>query len=157
MPISDGVFDCIFSSQVWHHIEDKQATADECNRMLRQAGYTVIRTTSHDQLNKKIVFEYFPEIKDNQIKVYPSNEDFESYFKKAGFSETRFYEYSLEQYQSVEELVDIANIKLWSMFRPISDKGLEKGVEKLWKYYRDTGGSEIQFIRKWCLLGCFFG
>jgi len=69
---------------------------------------------------------------------------FESYFKKAGFSETRFYEYSLERYQSVEELVDIANKKLWSMFRPISDKGLEKGVEKPWKYYHDTGGPEIR-------------
>jgi ubiquinone/menaquinone biosynthesis C-methylase UbiE len=144
LPIRDAVFDCIFSSQVWHHIENKQATADECRRVLRQVGYTVIRTISHDQLNKKIVFDYFPEIKDNQLNLYPSNEDFARYFENAGFSEIRFFEYSLERYQSVEELVDIAKNKLWSMFRPITDEGLERGVEKLWKYYHDTGGSEIR-------------
>jgi hypothetical protein len=112
--------------------------------VLRQVGYTVIRTISHDQLNKKIVFDYFPEIKDNQLNLYPSNEDFARYFENAGFSEIRFFEYSLERYQSVEELVDIAKNKLWSMFRPITDEGLKRGVEKLWKYYHDTGGSEIR-------------
>ncbi len=30
LPVRDGLLDCIFSSQVWHHIQDRQGTADEC-------------------------------------------------------------------------------------------------------------------------------
>jgi ubiquinone/menaquinone biosynthesis C-methylase UbiE len=27
LPLRPGVFDCVFSSQVWHHITDKQGPA----------------------------------------------------------------------------------------------------------------------------------
>jgi ubiquinone/menaquinone biosynthesis C-methylase UbiE len=60
MPVRPEVFDCVFSSQVWHHIEDKQGTADECGRVLRRGGSVVIRTISHKQLRRKVVFEFFP-------------------------------------------------------------------------------------------------
>ena len=94
----------------------------------------VIRTIGHAQLHKKVVFEYFPEIKQNQLDVYPSNADFTLYFKNAGFGSVDFHEYSEERYQSVEEFVEIAEKKLWSMFRPITEKGLKKGVAELWAY-----------------------
>jgi ubiquinone/menaquinone biosynthesis C-methylase UbiE len=144
LPIKEMIFNCIFSSQVWHHIEEKQATADECSRVLRGGGSVVIRTISHDQLNQKVVFDYFPEIKDNQLSVYPSNEDFFRYFRESGFRETEFFEYSLERYQRIEEMIDIARGKLWSMFRPITEEGLKRGIKKLKRYHEETGGTPLR-------------
>ena len=144
MPLRPGALDCIFSSQVWHHIENKQDTADECGRVLRAGGHVVIRTISHEQLHEKVVFRYFPEIKENQLKVYPSNDDFRRYFGAAGFSETVFHPYSLERYQSVGEFVEIAEKRLWSMFRPISEEGLRRGVEALRRYEEESGGEPVR-------------
>ena len=144
LPFRPAVLDCIFSSQVWHHIQDRQGTADESGRVLRPGGCYVIRTISHSQLHRKVVFTFFPEIKANQLRVYPSNHDFRTYFRNAGFRETLFHEYSLERYQDVEEFVEIAEKKLWSMFRPITEKGLRRGVADLWKYKEDTGGEPVR-------------
>ncbi len=144
MPLRPGVLDCIFSSQVWHHIEDKQGTADECGRVLRAGGHVVIRTISHEQLHEKVVFRYFPEIKANQLRVYPSNEEFRLYFRDAGFRDIVFHAYSLERYQPVEEFVEIAEKRLWSMFRPISEEGLRRGVEALRRYREESGGEPVR-------------
>ena len=144
LPVRQGVFDCVFFSQVWHHIEDKQGTADECGRVLKQGGTVVIRTISHDQLRRKVVFEYFPEIMENQLKVYPSEEEFNRYFSEAGFASTEHWGYEIERYQTVDEFIEIAEKKLWSMFRSITREGLEQGIEKLRQHARDQPGQPIR-------------
>jgi len=144
LPLRGGFFDCVFSSQVWHHIVDKQGTAMECGRVLRDGGAVVIRTISHEQLREKVVFSYFPEILDNQLRVYPSNEEFGMFFGNAGFSSTMSHAYAIERYQSPAEFIEIARKKLWSMFRPISEEGLERGVEELKRFERDHPGEPIR-------------
>jgi ubiquinone/menaquinone biosynthesis C-methylase UbiE len=144
LPVREGLLDCIFSSQVWHHIQDKQGTADECGRVLKVDGTVVIRTIGHRQLHDKVIFKYFPEIKQNQLDVYPSDEEFTAYFKNAGFSDVEFHEYTEERYQTVEEFIEIATKKLWSMFRPITEEGLRRGVEDLRRYYDESGGAPVR-------------
>jgi len=131
LPIRSGVFDCIFSSQVWHHITEKQYTANEFGRTLNIDGTVVIRTISHEQLRRKVVFEFFPEIMENQLGIYPSNEEFSRYFSEAGFTSINFQAYELVRYQEASLFIEVAQKKLWSMFRPISQEGLERGVNEL--------------------------
>ena len=144
LPLRPGHLDCIFSSQVWHHIQDRQGTADESGRVLKPGGCYVIRTISHSQLHQKVIFKYFPEIKANQLRVYPSNHEFRTYFRNAGFKATEFHEYSLERYQTVDDLVEVAEKRLWSMFRPIKEEGLRKGVAELRRYEDETGGEPVR-------------
>ncbi len=144
LPMRAGVFDCLFSSQVWHHIAEKQRTADECFRVLKPGGALVIRTISHEQLRGKVVFEYFPEILAHQLEVYPSEEDFNRYFGNAGFSSTEHLGYTMERYQEASELIEIAEKRLWSMFRPITPEGLAKGVAKLRQYEREHEGRPVR-------------
>jgi ubiquinone/menaquinone biosynthesis C-methylase UbiE len=144
LPIRSGVFDCIFSSQVWHHITEKQDTADECGRTLNTGGTVVIRTISHEQLRRKVVFQFFPEIMENQLRVYPTNEEFSRYFSNAGFTSTDFLAYELERYQEASLLIEVAQKKLWSMFRPISQLGLERGVDKLRSHETNHPGKPLR-------------
>jgi ubiquinone/menaquinone biosynthesis C-methylase UbiE len=117
--------------QVWHHITEKQYTANECGRTLNTDGTVVIRTISHEQLRRKVVFEFFPEIMENQLGIYSSNEEFSRYFSEAGFTSINFQAYELVRYQEASLFIEVAQKKLWSMFRPISQEGLEKGVNEL--------------------------
>jgi ubiquinone/menaquinone biosynthesis C-methylase UbiE len=144
LPIRSGVLDCIFSSQVWHHITEKQETADECGRVLNTHGTVVIRTISHEQLRRKVVFKFFPEIMENQLRVYPSNEEFSSYFREAGFNSVSFQDYELERYQEASLLIEVAQKKLWSMFRSISQEGLEKGLIELRRHEATHQGKPIR-------------
>ena len=144
VPFRSGMFHCVFASQVWHHIVEKQMAANECFRVLRRYGALIVRTISHDQLRSKSVFTYFPEILDNQLRVYPSREDFERYFGAAGFTSVEHHTYNLERYQDPSELLEAAEKKLWSMFRPISEEGLIRGVEDLKRYQRENPGVPLR-------------
>lgn len=144
IPVRSGVFDGIFSSQVWHHIEDRQKTADECHRVLKPGGTLVIRTISHEQLRKKVVFRYFPEILAHQLDVYPSRRDFDRYFGNAGFASTEHLSYALERYQPASELIEIAEKRLWSMFCPITREGLKRGVAELRRYEGEHPGQPVR-------------
>jgi ubiquinone/menaquinone biosynthesis C-methylase UbiE len=144
VPIRPGVFDSIFASQVWHHIRDKQRAADECFRVMRPGGAMVIRTISHEQLRGKTVFRYFPEILPHQLDVYPSREDFDRYFGRAGFASTEHLRYDFERYQEASELIEAAEKKLWSMFRPISREGLERGVAELRRHEEEHPGEPVR-------------
>ncbi len=104
----------------------------------------VVRTISHEQLREKVVFRFFPEILDNQLRVYPSDEEFSRYFGNAGFSSTEHYAYRLERYQAPSEFIEVARKKLWSMFRPITLEGLERGVEGLRRFEREHPGKPIR-------------
>ena len=111
---------------------------------MKPKGTVVIRTISHKQLRRKVVFEYFPEILENQLRVYPSEEDFNSYFGDASFASIKHHAYEMERYQAASELIEIAEKKLWSMFRPITIEGLEKGIEKLRRYEKAHPGQPVR-------------
>lgn len=144
IPVRSGVLDCIFSSQVWHHIHDRHRTADECLRVLKPGGVIVIRTISHEQLREKVVFRYFPEILAHQLEVYPHRRDFDRYFENAGFASTEHLSYTLKRYQPASELIEIAEKRLWSMFRPITCEGLERGVAELRRHEKEHPGQPIR-------------
>jgi hypothetical protein len=104
----------------------------------------IVRTISHDQLKGKTVFKYFPEILPNQLRVYPSDDEFRTYFRRAGFSSTEILPYNMERYQTAGELIEVAEKKLWSMFRPITPRGLERGVAGLRRWDEEHGGAPVR-------------
>ena len=59
-----------------------------------------------------------------------------SYERRIRFNEP--YAYHMERYQPVEQFVEVIENKLWSLFRPITQKGLETGVKAQWKYHQEN-------------------
>ena len=140
IPSRDGTFDCVFSSQVWHHIQSKLKAAEECYRVLKCDSPLIIRTVSHDQWREATICDFFPEILPNEIEVYPSMMEFEEYLGKAGFSNIDIIPYRLEMDACREELIEAAEKKLWSMFKYVSEENLKKGIEKL----KDLVGQSVR-------------
>lgn len=144
IPFRGDVFDLSYAAQVWHHIQGRQEAAHELSRILKLRGCHIAHTISHLQLNEKIVFKFFPEIKANQLRVYPSDDEFTTIFRKAGFKTVEVYPYNVERYQSVDEFIEIAEKKLWSMFRPITEDGLKKGVVELKKWKKEQNDAPVR-------------
>ena len=48
LPLRDGCADLVFMSMVYHHFCDSSAVAKECNRVLRQGGYSCIRNGTRE-------------------------------------------------------------------------------------------------------------
>ena len=144
MPFRGGVFDLVYAAQVWHHVRGRQEAASECSRILRHGGTKIAHTIGHAQLNQKVVFRFFPEIRQGQLDAYPSDEAFRTCFGNAGFRETEIIPYNVERYQSADEFIEIAEGKLWSMFRPISKEGLEKGVAELKRWKKEHSAEPIR-------------
>lgn len=134
VPFNSESFDCVFSSQVWHHIKDRRRAASECFRVLKEESPLIVRTILHEQWKRKTVVEFFPEVLELELRRYPSNRDFEEYFYGAGFSRVKFCYYELERYMFPDEFLEVAHRKLWSMFWHLSDEVINRGVKKLLEY-----------------------
>jgi len=145
LPFAPETFDCIFASQVWHHIGDKQKAADECYRNLKRGTPLIVRTISHKQWKKKTAVKFFPDVLPSQLEVYPTLEEFRQYFEKAGFSSVSTRPYQLESYIPSELLIRAAQEKLWSMFKSLSKVGERKGIKKLRNYMSKHPNTPIRY------------
>jgi ubiquinone/menaquinone biosynthesis C-methylase UbiE len=57
LPLADGCVDLVFMSQVYHHLPDPVAVAQECWRILRAGGYVCARTASRE--NDVVIPRFF--------------------------------------------------------------------------------------------------
>lgn len=144
IPFKNSSFNSIYAAQVWHHVQDRKQAAKEIYRTLKNNGVKIAHTIGHAQLKNKTVFKFFPEILDGQLKAYPSDEEFETIFSEAGFPKIEAIPYQVERYQQADEFIEIAEKKLWSMFRPISQSGLQNGVKELVKWKKEQNDAPIR-------------
>ncbi len=144
MPFRNGLFELSYAAQVWHHVRGRRDAARELHRIARSGGSHIAHTIGHSQIMDKVVFRFFPEIMAGQLAAYPSDEEFEEIFRLAGFTEFEKHPYTMERYQTPDEFIEIAEKRLWSMFRPITKEGLERGVAELREWKRTHNGEPIR-------------
>jgi ubiquinone/menaquinone biosynthesis C-methylase UbiE len=144
LPFTSQSFDCVFASQVWHHIKDRWRAAAECFRVLKEESPLIVRTLSHEQWKRKTVTQLFPEVLSLELGRYPSDKDFEEYFYKAGFSNVEFHRYEIEGYTSPDEFIEVAQKRLWSMFWYLSNEAIGRGVKKLLEFKQANPNKPIR-------------
>jgi ubiquinone/menaquinone biosynthesis C-methylase UbiE len=144
IPLRGRLFDLSYAAQVWHHVRGRRDAAIELYRIARNGGCHIAHTIGHSQIMGKVVFRFFPEIMAGQLVAYPSDEEFEEIFRWAGFATVEKHPYTMERYQTTDEFIEIAEKRLWSMFRPITKAGLEKGVAELREWKRTHEGEPIR-------------
>ena len=61
IPLADASCDLAWLSQVWHHIRDPQACANDIHRVLRRGGHVLLRGTFGDRLDGfATLFQFWP-------------------------------------------------------------------------------------------------
>jgi SAM-dependent methyltransferase len=83
LPLPEGCVDLVFMSQVYHHLPDPAAVAQECRRVLRPDGYLCVRTGTRE--NEVVVPRFFPAVRAMLDLDLPSGEEVKANFGAAGF------------------------------------------------------------------------
>jgi SAM-dependent methyltransferase len=82
IPLDDGCADVIFISMLLHHLKDRDQTAQECRRVLREGGSVCVRNSTRDSSYPQLRF--FPGMRKMIENELPSRDEVVAMFEKAG-------------------------------------------------------------------------
>jgi ubiquinone/menaquinone biosynthesis C-methylase UbiE len=95
LPFGDDAFDVVMSTDVIHHIRDRDAYFREAARLLRPEGHLLTVTDSHDTIpRRRPLSSHFPETITVELQRYPPVPRLLKEMARAGFVEPRIVEVS---------------------------------------------------------------
>jgi ubiquinone/menaquinone biosynthesis C-methylase UbiE len=144
LPFSPRAFRCVFVSQAWHHFLDKAQAAREMLRVIYPGGVLMVKTYSHAQLRQKPAFAFFPEMLDSQLRAYTDTEEMKELLRAVGFAHVVDSAHNWEDYTSLEEYVDAAERRLYSMYSFLTGGERERGITMLRERIAREGNARIR-------------
>ena len=129
LPFGDDSFDVVMSTDVIHHIADRDAYFRETARVLRPGGRLVTVTDSHEAiLRRRPLSSHFPETVDVELRRYPPVPRFLEEMARAGFIEPRVVEvshdYDLDDIQAYRD-------RAFSSLVLIEEEAFRRGIDRL--------------------------
>ncbi|MBW3632936.1 MAG: methyltransferase domain-containing protein, partial [Chloroflexi bacterium] len=129
LPFVDHSFDVVMTTDVIHHIDDRDAYFWEAARVLTPEGHIVIVTDSHDDIpRRRPLSSHFPETVEVELRRYPPVPLLLTELARAGFSEFRLnqlaYEYDLVDMQAYRD-------RAFSSLHIIEEDAFQRGIARL--------------------------
>jgi len=129
LPFADHVFDVVMSTDVIHHIKDRDAYYREAARVLRPGGHIVTVTDSHEDIpRRRPLSSYFPETIEIELRRYPPVPQLMTEMAQAGFSESRLahvdFAYDLEELQPYRD-------RAFSSLLFVDDEAFRQGISRM--------------------------
>jgi ubiquinone/menaquinone biosynthesis C-methylase UbiE len=142
-----GFFDLVFSVDVIHHVQDRQAYFSEAYRVLASGGKVCTVTDSEWVIrHRQPLAVYFPETVGPELDRYPRISELRGLMAQAGFS--RMNE---ESVMSLYQLTDIQAYrdKAFSALHLIPENAFRRGIKRL---ERDLCAGPIPCVSRYVLL-----
>jgi len=129
LPFGDDSFDVIMSTDVIHHIVDRDAYFRQAVRVLRPAGHILTVTDSHEDISRRRpLSSHFPETVGVELQRYPPVPGLLEEMARAGFVEPRLVEvshnYDLDDIQAYRD-------RAFSSLLLIEDEEFRCGIGRL--------------------------
>lgn len=131
------LFDLVFSVDVIHHVEDRQAHYREAFRILKPGGLLCTVTDSEDIIrHREPLATHFPETVAVELERYPRIQDLRAMMVSAGFTaireETVAFRHVLTDIQRYRD-------KAFSSLHLIGQAAFERGIGRLEADLREKG------------------
>ena len=129
LPFADHAFDVVMTTDVIHHIGDRDAYFREAARVLKRGGHIVTVTDSHDDIpRRRPLSSHFPETVEVELRRYPPVPLLLTELARTGFSDLRF-----NQVEYVFDLVDIQAYRdrAFSSLHMIEEGAFRRGIARL--------------------------
>ena len=128
IPLQSRTVDCSFSSMVFHHLEDMDATCREIARVLRSDGVAFVRNSFSGRLDTVRHYPFFPSARGIDERRLPTVDRVVGSFRVAGMT--------LRQHCVVTQCIDPSlsaycermKQKALSTFISIPDEGIRQGI-----------------------------
>jgi ubiquinone/menaquinone biosynthesis C-methylase UbiE len=129
LPFPDNSFDVVMSTDVIHHIEDRDAFFSGAARVLRPARHIVTVTDSHDDIPcRRPLSNYFPQTVAIELQRYPPVPCLLTEMARAGFVEPRlghvWHDYDLDDIEAYRD-------RAFSSLHLIEDDAFRRGIARL--------------------------
>jgi ubiquinone/menaquinone biosynthesis C-methylase UbiE len=129
LPFPDRSFDLVMTTDVIHHIGDRQAFFREAARVTRAGGRIVTVTDTHDDIaRRRPLSSHFPETIDIERRRYPPLAALLAEMATAGFIEPSpvrvSYEYDLDDIQGYHD-------RAYSSLLLLDDAAFQRGLARL--------------------------
>jgi ubiquinone/menaquinone biosynthesis C-methylase UbiE len=129
LPFANESFDVVLSTDVIHHIRDRDAYFREAARVLLPAGLIVTVTDSHDNISRRRpLSSHFPETVSIELQRYPPVPRLLDEMARAGFVEPRLVEvsrdYDLDDIQAYRD-------RAFSSLLLIEEEAFRRGISRL--------------------------
>lgn len=129
-PYPDRMFALEFMVDVIHHITKPDVCFKESSRTLKDNGLLLIVTDSFDDMKRRSLTKYFPEILDIELDRYPTFEELNLFTQSNGFKLV-----VTKQLEGITKLTDefISKLekKCSSAMRLMPDELHRKGIERV--------------------------
>lgn len=147
IPLSDGLADLIFLSQVYHHIEDKKRAFSEIKRVLKKDKFLCIRTSTIENLNTILYLRFFPEALRKDMEFLPSRNDIIETVHCSGFK-LKGHEIVQQKFaNNLKEYCEKIKLRTLSDLVSITDEEFRDGLAKLEIYCKEQD-KEIDVIEE---------
>ena len=129
LPFGNDSFDVVMSTDVIHHIGDRDAYFSESARVLRPGGSLVTVTDSYDDIPRRVpLSSHFPETVEIELQRYPPVPRLLEEMTRAGFVEPRLVDvsrnYDLDDIQAYRD-------RAFSSLLLIDDEAFRRGINRL--------------------------
>jgi SAM-dependent methyltransferase len=129
-PFKDGIFYLCFAVDVIHHIVDIRNIFSEIFRCLKTKGKFILVTDLEENIKKRSLSKFFPEILNVEMERYPSLELIISSAGHAGLHHACTI--LAEGYRNIDdEFIESVKRKCSSSMRLITDEQHQKGLERI--------------------------
>jgi predicted TPR repeat methyltransferase len=129
LPFSDGSFDLVYSTDVIHHIGDREAYFAEASRVLATGGKIATVTDSQEDIaRRRPLSDYFLETVAIEKRRYPAIETLRAEMEVAGF--TGIHETHVEMEYPLTDIRGYRE-RAYSSLLLIPDDALERGITRL--------------------------
>lgn len=129
LPLADRQFELVYSVDVIHHVEDRDAAAREAARVLKPGGSVMVVTESEDDLrNRTPHVTYFPETIAVELERYPSIAEVETGLRAAGLEIGA--EIAVSMPMEVDDIAPYRD-KAFSSLHLIPDDAFRAGLERM--------------------------
>jgi ubiquinone/menaquinone biosynthesis C-methylase UbiE len=128
LPIPDGSYDFVYSVNILHHVQDREAYFREAFRVLTDGGWFVTVTESERTIRQRRLFQYFPEAIEPEVARYPKLGEIPLLMSSSGFEDLE--DETMELTYVVSDPAPFER-KVFSFLFLISDDSFNRGLNYL--------------------------